>query len=259
MSRGSGKGGGGDSFSIPPIELAGESGELTNQGRAKIRKKILIEREQDLGKVPQLTGYRAVQCTYTKVPGGFFEQTTDYVAKVKPLEGLVEKLQGVEGTFEMSTSYESHPIELHPKIDKLVLDYGGYYTPDGFAKWPPFYAPVGGSGLSGGEQTRNPMFGVTRYKAVSMIFRHTFYEDKVTDKVYEKAGMIVEKLPAGFPIPKGDKLSNGSEIKRRWLMQMPAVSREGGTYRIVQDYVLLDNSGVAEGLYETTQPPGQTS
>jgi len=38
---------------------------------------------------------------------------------------------------------------------------------------------------------------------------------------------------------------------------MPAISREGNSYRVVQDYVLLDTSGIADGLYETTSTPGQ--
>jgi hypothetical protein len=101
------------------------------------------------------------------------------------------------------------------------------------------------------------MFGVTKYKDVSMTFRHTYYVTNVPRGVYDKAGKIVFNLPAGFPTPKGPTDKDGKEIKRRWMMQMPAVSREGNSYRVVQEYVLLDSSGVASDLYEVTSTPGQ--
>lgn len=259
MARGSSGGGGGSGApGGPVVEMLGESGEINNQGKAKIRKKFFVTDIANLTKIPEFPGYRAVNVTYNKIGGGAYEQNVEYAAQVDASQspGLVETLQGISGTFEMFTSYESHPIELHPKIDKLTEDFGGYYTPDGFAKWPPLYSTGGGAGLSGGQPVKNPMFGVTRYKEVSMIFRHTFYQNTVPRSIYDKAGKVVTTLPAGFPTPKGPNDSEGREIKRRWMLQMPAVSREGAAYRIVQEYVLLDTSGVADGLYEVTTTPG---
>ena len=259
MARGSGGGGGGSGTpSGAVVEMLGESGEINAQGKAKIRKKFFVTDAANLTKIPQFPGYRAVNVTYNKIGGGAFEQNVEYAAQVDATQSpdLIETLQGISGTFEMFTSYESHPIELHPKIDKLTEDFGGYYTPDGFAKWPPFYNAVGGSGLSGGEPQRNPLFGVTRYKEVTMIFRHTFYQKTVPQTIYDKAGKIVTNLPAGFPTPKGPNDSNNKEIKRRWMLQMPAVSREGDAFRVVQEYVLLDSSAIGEGLYEVTTTPG---
>ena len=259
MARGSSRGGGGGGGpSGPVVEMTGESGELNNTGRARIRKKYFVTNEADLAKVPDLTGYRATNITYNKIGGGAYEQNVEYTAQVDAaVSAVVETLGGLNGTFEMFTSYESHPIELHPKIDKLSVDYGGYFTPDGFAKWPPFYTPTSGGGLGSGTQVRNPMFGVTRYKDVSMTFRHTYYVKNVPRSIYDKAGNIVTNLPAGFPTPKGPVDKDGKEIKRRWMMQMPAVSRDGNSYRVVQEYVLLDSSGAASDLYEVTSTPGQ--
>ena len=259
MARGSSGGGGGSGApSGAVVEMLGESGEINAQGKARIRKKFFVTNPADLTTIPAFQGYRAVNVTYNKIGGGAFEQNVEYAAQVgsQQAPGLVETLQGISGTFEMFTSYESHPIELHPKIDKLTKDFGGYYTPDGFAKWPPFYNAAGGSGLSGGEPARNPLFGVTRYKEVSMIFRHTFFTNTLGQNIYAKAGKIVTNLPAGFPTPNGPLDSNGREIKRRWMMQMPAVSREGNAFRVVQEYVLLDSSAIGEGLYEVTTTPG---
>jgi hypothetical protein len=259
MARGSSDSGGGSGTpSALVVEMVGESGELNHAGKVRIRKKYFVKEASDLIKVKELPGYRATQVTYNKLDVGY-EQNVDYAAQLTNSQapGIVEKLGGLDGAFEMFTSYESHPIELHPRIDQLSVDFGGYFTPDGFAKWPPFYNPGGSGALSGGGQKRNPMFGVTRYKDVSMTFRHTYYVTNVARSIYDKAGNVVTTLPAGFPTPKGPSDRDGQEIKRRWLMQMPAISREGNSYRVVQDYVLLDTSGIASGLYETTSTPGQ--
>lgn len=256
MARGSSSGKGGNAITGTVLEMTGESGQLDNRGKAVIRKKYFLGSEGDLGKIPPLTGYRAVNATYNKLLDDAYEQTVEYAATVPANGDLVEQLNGVEGTFEMFCSYETVPIERHPKIDKLSLDYGGYFTMDGYAKWPPFYTEGGGGGLGSGDQKRNPMFGVTSYKDVSMTFRHTYYLKNLNRGIYDRAGKVVENLPAGFPTPKGPTDKNGKELRRRWMLQMPAISREGESYRIVQDYVLLDSSGITEGLYEVTSTPG---
>lgn len=260
MARGSSSGGSGSGApSGPVVEMTGESGQFNNTGRAVVRKKFFVSQEQDLTKVPEYRDFRAVNVTYNKLLDGVYEQDVEYTAQLNPDQapGVVETLQGLSGTFEMFTSYESRPIELHPKIDKLSVTYGGYFTPDGFAKWPPFYTKANAGGLGAGTPEKNPMFGVTRYKDVSMTLRHTYYAKNVPRSIYDKAGNVVTKLPAGFPTPKGPKDTSGKEVKRRWMMQMPAVSRDGDSYRVVQEYVLLDTSGVADDLYETTSTPGQ--
>jgi len=261
MARGSSGGGGGAAtFTGTRIGMNREGGSISAQGGRTLNKRYFIQtdKEQDLLAIEQISGYRATSARHEKIANGLYEQEVEYKGEVNARQapGLVETLQGISGTFEMFTSYESHPIELHPRIDKLSVDFGGYFTPDGFAKWPPFYTPGDAGGLGGSTQLRNPMFGVTRYKEVSMIFRHSYYVRGVARSIYDKAGKVVTTLPAGFPTPPGPKDKEGREIRRRWMMQMPAVSREGDSYRVVQEYVLLDTSGVADGLYETTSTPG---
>ena len=218
-----------------------------------------------------LAGYRPVNISYNKIGPGY-EQTIEYGAMVEAggsgtgalgpngeASQVVETIGGISGTFEMITSYEIVPIERHPRCDQLVNDYGGQYI-DGLARWfNPTYVPATGarSALSGGaEGIPNPLFGVTSYKDVTMTFRHTYSVRAVPREIWDKAGKVVTNLPAGFPTPKGDLDKDGKEIKRRWMMQMPAVSRDGEGYRVVQEYVLLDKSGVADGLYVATNTPG---
>ena len=42
------------------------------------------------------------------------------------------------------------------------------------------------------------------------------------------------------------------------MMQAPAVSRQGEAWQVVQEYVLLDRKGIAQGLYEKGTVPGAT-
>jgi hypothetical protein len=156
----------------------------------------------------------------------------------------------------MFCSFESKPIELHPRIDKLSVDFGGYFTFDGYAKWPPTYTPTSGGGLGTGTPITNPMFGVTRYKEITLTLRHSYYTKNVNGNIWDTAGRVVDKLPAGIPIPKGEKDKDGKDIPRRWMMQAPAVSRQGEAWQVVQEYVLLDAKGVADGLYEKGTVPG---
>lgn len=258
MARGSSGGSSPGAPSGAVVEMLGESGELSNQGKTRVRKKYLVQNEADLVKVPTIQGFRATQVGYNKISGGVYEQNVDYAAQLTngQAPGIVEKLGGLDGTFEMVCSYEVKNIELHPKIVELREKYGGYIDSNGDTKWPPFYTPIDGSGLSSGKPKRNPLNGVTRYKDTSMTFRHTYYVTNVPRSIYEKAGKQVLNLPAGFPTPPGPKDDEGKELKRRWLMQIPAISREGNSYRVVQDYVLLDPI-TGDDIYETTSAPGQ--
>ncbi len=260
MARGSSKGGGSSGAPAGPvIEMLGESGEINGSGRAKIRKKFFVNNIADLTKIPQFTGYQATNVTYNQIGGGNYEQNVEYSAQVdaNTAPGLVETLQGVSGTFEMFTTYDIVPIEQHPKKEKLKEDFAGQYTKEQKLRFLPYYNRSSGGGLSTGVPQPNPMFGVTAYKEVNMTFRHTNYKATVSRSTYNNAGKVVTSLPAGFPTPPGPKDDKGKEIPRRWMMQMPAITKEGKAFKVVQEYVLLDCSGIAEGLYEVGNTPGQ--
>lgn len=263
MARGSsGSGGSSGSVQNTGIEMQGGGGSYQATGKTTINKKYFVTEFAQLETAPKLEGYQATNITYTKINDTAYEQSVTYEAmtEASPSEagGVVWLQSGVRGTFEMFCSYESKPIELHPRIDKLSVDFGGYFTPDGFAKWPPTYTPTLGGGLGSGNPEVNPMFGVTRYKEVTLTLRHTYFTTKVNPNIWDTAGRIVNKLPAGIPIPKGEKNKDGKEIPRRWMMQAPAVSRQGQAWQVVHEYVLLDSKGVADGMYEAGTVPGAT-
>ena len=260
MARGSSAGSSSGGPASPNIEMFGESGEINNAGKAKIRKKFFVQNIKDVPKVKVIEGYTPVSLTYNQIGGGAYEQNVEYAAQLGAQDtGVVQVLAGLTGTFEMFTNYETRPIALHPNILTLLKEYAGQVV-NGVVQFAGgLIQKDGGSGLSGGEGERNPMFGVTHYKAITMTFRHTYYQRNVNASIYDRAGKIVTSLPGGFPTPKGEiDEETKEEIKRRWLMLMPALTKEGNSFRIVQEYVLLDLSGIADNLYEPTSTPGDT-
>ena len=263
MARGSsGSGGGSGSVQNTGIEMLGGGGSIQATGKTTINKKYFVTDKAQLETAPKIDGYQATNISYTKINETAYEQSVTYEAMTErsltEAGGVVWLQYGVKGTFEMFCSFESKPIELHPRIDKLSVDFGGYFTPDGFAKWPPTYTPTSGGGLGSAQAIPNPMFGVTRWKEITLTLRHTYYTTNVNPNIWDTAGRVVDKLPAGIPIPKGEKDKDGKEIPRRWMMQAPAVSKQGEAWQVVQEYVLLDSKGVADGMYEKGTVPGAT-
>jgi hypothetical protein len=261
MARGSsGSGGSSEYTQNTGIEMLGGGGSFQSTGKTTINKKYFVTDFAQLETAPKIDGYQATNISYTRINDTAYEQSVTYEAMTEGSSseagGVVWLQAGVKGTFEMFCSYETKPIELHPRIDKLSVDFGGYFTPDGFAKWPPTYTPTARGGLGSGNTIPNPMFGVTKYKEPTLTLRHTYFTRNVNPNIWFNTGCVVNKLPAGIPIPKGERDSEGKEIPRRWMMQAPSISRQGDAWQVVQEYVLLDAKGVADGMYETASVPG---
>jgi hypothetical protein len=242
--------------------MLGGGGSFQATGKTTINKKYFVTDFKQLETAPKVDGYQATNITYTKINETAYEQSVIYEAMTERSTsnagGVVWLQSGVKGTFEMFCSFESKPIELHPRIDLLSVTFGGYFTPDGYAKWPPTFTPNANTGLGSSGSIPNPMFGVTRYKEPTLTLRHTYFTQNVNPNIWDTAGRVVDKMPAGIPIPKGEKDKDGKEIPRRWMMQAPAVSRQGEAWQVVQEYVLLDAKGVADGMYEKGTVPGAT-
>jgi hypothetical protein len=262
MARGSSYGGGsGGSAQNTGVEMLGGGGSFQATGKTTINKKYFVTEFAQLETAPKVEGYQATNISYTKINETAYEQSVTYEAMTEASSsadgGVVWLQSGVKGTFEMFCSFESKNIERHPRIFKLLIDFGGYYE-NGFAKWPPTYTPTSGGGLGSGNSIPNPMSGVTKYKEVTLTLRHTYFTKTVNPNIWDTAGRIVNKLPAGIPIPKGEKDKDGKEIPREWMMQAPAVSRQGEAWQVVQEYVMLDAAGTAFGMYEKGTVPGAT-
>jgi len=260
MSRGSSKSGG--ASGVPAhtgVEMVGGGGGMNSAGKTILNKKYFVTNEEQLETAPAIAGYAATNITYTRINDTAYEQNVTYEAQSeKSGDGTTVFFDfGVKGTFEMFCSFESKPIELHPRINKLLTDFGGYFSGSPLtACFTPTYVPKGGGGLGSGTAVKNPMFGVTRFKEPTLTLRHTYFTEKLSATIWETTGKVVDRLPAGLPIPRGEKDKDGKEIPRRWMMQAPAVNKQGKAWQVVHEYVLLDSKGVADGMYEKGTVPG---
>ena len=259
MARGSNYGvSGSGTVTHTGVEMLGGGGGMNSQGKTTLNKKYFVTNAAQLETAPVIAGYSATNISYTRINDTAYEQSVTYEAQSDTSgTGTTVWLQnGVKGTFEMFCSFEITPIERHPRISQLSVDFGGYFTPNGEAKFPPTYVPVSGGGLGSGTPVDNPMFGVINYKEPTLTLRHTYFTAQVNPAIWDTFGKVVDKLPAGIPIPKGEKDKDGKEIPRRWMMQAPAVSRQGEAWQVVQEYVILNAKAVADGIYQPGIVPG---
>lgn len=260
MARGSdGGGGGGGDIPNAGIEMLGGGGSFQATGKTTINKKYFVTDFAQLQTAPVISGYAATTINYTRINDTAYEQSVTYEAQTEgsasEAGGVVWLQNGVKGTFEMFCSFETKPIEMHPRITKLLADFGGYIESNR-VQFPPNYTPTSGGGLGSGKPVDNPMFGVTRFKEPTLTLRHTYFTKTLNAGIWDSTGRIVDQMPAGLPIPKGEYDKDGKQIPRRWMMQAPAASRQGEAWQVVQEYVLLDAKGVADGLYEKGTTPG---
>lgn len=252
MSRGSSTGpnsGESSSGATNAIEMLGAGGSFDVSGKKQLVKKYFVTTEGDLENAPDIPGYTATNISHTKVAAGW-EQSVQYESihsgKILGQTGF-QGTSSDRGTFEIISSYEIKPIIRHPRIRKLMETYQGTEPIPGYVVFPQLLSTRGPLGGSSGQL--NPMYGITSYKEYTFTLRHTYYKENPSAEIFSKAGSITEKLPGNFPIPKGETDSEGKEKKRRWLVQVPNMRKEGRGWRIEQDYVLLDAAGFADEMY----------
>ena len=260
MSRGSSYGGG-SAGGTPGtgIEMTGGGGGFQATGKITLNKKYFVTDEAKLNTAPVIAGFLATAITFIRINNNAFEQNVTYEAQQEAGNsdsgGVVWLQNGLRGTFEMFCSYETRPIERHPRLTKLFEKFGGSLNADGTAIFN-LLLTTGETALSSGKGKKSPMSGVKSYKEITMILRHTYMKDNIAGSIWNNMGKITTTLPAGIPVPPGEKDEDGNEIKRQWLMQAPALSKQGSAWQVVQEYVLLDTAGIGDGMYEKGTTPG---
>ena len=245
-STGSGATGSG-AGSSSAVEMLGGSGAISSSGKSTVVKKYFVTDQANLESAPAVPGLVPTNITHTKIGVGW-EQTVTYEARTG---GVVLGSSGFEksaerGSFEIFSSYELRPIGRHPRIGQLKEKYNGR---DEFGEIVFDEFLSSGSGV-GGKRQRNPMYMVKNYREYTYTVRYTYYVDKVNVAIFNLAGTTTTKLPGDIPVPKGARDSDGKEIKRSFQIQMPSIRREGGAWRVEQDYVLVDSAGFAEDIFE---------
>ena len=238
------------------VEMIGGGGTADNRGKTTVYKKYFLTDAASLYSAPKVSGYRATNISFVRINNSAFEQNVTYESQDEESgDGSVFTDGGSKGTFEMFCSFETKPIAVHPRIDALLKQYQGY--PEGVTiLFPYYYIDTTASGLSDKKPAKNPMYGVTHYKEPSMILRHTYFLKAINGTIWNVTGKVTNTLPSILPIPKGDIDENKKEIPRQWMMQAPSVTRQGEAWQIIQEYVLLDATGVADNFYIKGKTPG---
>ena len=260
MSRGSSYGsGGGSASNVTAIEMVGGGGGVSATGKQTINKKYFVTNSQNLDVAPKIAGYNATQISYVKINETAYEQSVSYEsltdASTTDNGGVVWLQNGVKGTFEMFCSFEMINIENHPRIADIKEKYGGQLINNRLT-FPMFTPSKQGGGLESQAVIKNPMFGVEFYKEATLTLRHTYFTKSLNASIWDLTGKVVTRLPAGVPGPKGEKDSNGKEIPREYMIQAPAVSRQGDAWQVVLEYVMLKASRMATEMYEKGSTPG---
>jgi len=249
MARGSSSlGSGGGAYSAGKVEMQGGTGMVDSRGKSILNKKYFVTSAAELDYAPKIEGYLPTNITHNRINDSAYEQNITYEGQSNTSD-VITSIEGVKGNIEMFCGFETIPIERHPRISKLTKDFGGYFTPTGDVKFPSTYTPVEAGGLAGGKPKDNPMFGVISYKEATLILRHTYFVEEIDANIWDTTGKVVEILPKGIPVPKGELDVNGNEIKRKFMMQAPSINRQGNAWQVVQEYVILNAKAVADGLY----------
>ena len=263
MSRGSSYGsGGGSASNVTAIEMAGGGGGVSDTGKQIINKKYFVTNSENLDVAPKIAGYNATQISYVRINDTAYEQSVTYESLTEGSAtdsgGVVWLQNGVKGTFEMFCSFEMVNIECHPRIEKIKNEYGGQLINNRLTF--PMFMPGNLLGQAGGlgsqKAALNPMFGVEFYKEATLTLRHTYFTKTLNSSIFDLTGKIVSRLPAGVPGPRGEKDSNGKIIPREYMIQAPAVSKQGDAWQVVLEYVMLKASRMATDIYEKGATPG---
>lgn len=240
------------------IEMTGGGGGYGATGKVTLNKKYFVTDVNKLNTAPLIDGFSATNISFTRINDNAYEQNVTYESQqaggFQENGGVVWLQNGVRGTFEMFCSYESRPIENHPRLLQLFEKFGGSLNNQEAVF--NLLLTGGGTGLSGDNAKKSPMYGVRSYKEITLILRHTYMVSNISGSIWSNTGKITSKLPAGIPVPRGETDDEGNEIKPQWLMQAPALSKQGRAWQVVQEYVMLNSGGIGEGLYEKGQTPG---
>lgn len=152
----------------------------------------------------------------------------------------------------VETSWQEEPIEAHPDIVEILEKYEGQLR-NGTVYFKPTYTPkvdsnAPGAGLNkdAGKEKKNPFFGVTKYKRLTVIFTRTYSMFGYPGALLAGVGKVVSRPPdAPADLPS----------RRKWLVLPPSASGLGNVNEITERYELLDES-TPEELYKKADIKG---
>jgi hypothetical protein len=146
--------------------------------------------------------------------------------------------------FSLQSSYEEEPIESHPRLKELMEKYSGSKGADGRVQWAEeIESGDKGRGFGKSEETStkpNPMFGVEKWKKLSVIWTVTYAAPNIPGDALNRIGRTVSSPPGNPPRLAG---------RSRWLAMPVRATKRGNVVEITEEYLLLDDSQ-PEDLYK---------
>jgi hypothetical protein len=139
--------------------------------------------------------------------------------------------------YSLQSSYEEEPIESHPRLKELMEKYSGSKGADGRVQWAEEIESENKSrGFGKAEESStkpNPMFGVEKWKKLSVIWTVTYAARTIPGDALNRIGRTLASPPGNPP-----KLAGRS----RWLAMPVRATKRGNVAEITEEFLLLDDS-----------------
>ncbi len=159
-----------------------------------------------------------------------------------------EATDDYEETWTFKNSFVEKSVESLPRIQKVILDYGGQVQDDGTITWP-LQTEETGKNLTLGlqkaladEKAANPLFG-ERTRTVFFSIAVRKYFSTTIDPAFENIGKVFDELPG-----TGPKIN--FEDGQNWIKTAPQPVQSGDGWLITEEYWLSDIGGHKRGLNE---------
>lgn len=135
--------------------------------------------------------------------------------------------------YDMQATWEEEPIETHPKISDLLKKYAGRIV-NGEVVWDKEIPAAADSGLGEGESapTKNPMYGVVRWKRLGVTWSATRVLGVIPAGILSGVGKTQKSVPGNPPnVP----------AESTWLKLPPKASKRGSVWQITEEWMLVDD------------------
>lgn len=166
--------------------------------------------------------------------GEHFIVTNTYAGAELPQGGQGSTYDDRSTVYDMQATWEEEPIETHPNISDLLKKYAGRIVNGEviFDKEIPA-AAQGGSGLGSGQSapTKNPMYGVVRWKKLGVTWSATRILGTLPSGILANVGKRTN--PPGNPPALPPDTS--------WMQLPPRASKRGSVWQVTEEWMMIDD------------------
>ena len=135
--------------------------------------------------------------------------------------------------YDMSATWEEEPIESHPKIQELLKKYSGRVV-NGEVIWDKELPAAATGGMGDGEApppTKNPMYGVVRWKRLGVTWAATRILSSIPPGILFSVGKKTGTVPGVPPsVPVGSV----------WMKLPPKANKRGNVWSVTEEWMLID-------------------